>query len=520
VDKDYLPYFRDCIRIFIRFVNHYIKIVQMQRFLLIVSIFVVSQFLYGQTPENTKHIVGDGESLYSISKKYHTSVAKLIELNPQVDDGIKTGMELLIPTENKATLKNEEAPLSPTAEKPHVEERPQTEQAITIKVAEPTNDSESAPEYHTVAEGETYYSLSRKYKTTVSNLMTLNNNAPLKMGEKIVISKKTAAIQPKSEAPKSEPEPLVIEEKVDPKPKEETPKQSEEPKVEEVVKTPKKDAPKETEDAGKEPVASPKVEKYADKTVITAAATDIKIPAVEAVAYNNAVKRILIIPFDPYLYFSDADMEIAKQSKMEHTKIRQAFRRRLNALLEPQGYETIHLLGGRIKDSLTDLNRIYKNVSYNYQDALYNPNAQVQRTQMEDGQLKEADKTHVEKSTNDPLGNSRASLAKDESKYYGVKISEPNFFPYFNSKYQIDYYIFVNQFEVKTNYATCLDRTTKNYERNFITHFSIFDNTGKQISGNRIKIHYESNENNIQKILTANMQKVANMIIGELPPLK
>lgn len=485
----------------------------MQRFLLIVSIFVVSQFLYGQTPENTKHVVGDGESLYSISKKYHTSVAKLIELNPQVDDGIKPGMELLVPVENKSTVKNEEVSSPQTVEKPHTEENPKIEQ--TVKVAEPSNDAESASEYHTVIEGETYYSLSRKYKTTVSALMALNNNAPLKMGEKIVVSKKDV-VPPKSETPKQESEPLVAEEKkVDPKPKEETPRQSEKPKEEAVA--PSNNAPKEEVVSG---TSKPKVEKYEDKTVITAAAADTKIPVVEAVAYDNAVKRILIIPFDPYLYFSDADMEIAKQSKMEHTKIRQAFRRRLNALLEPQGYETIHLLGGRIKDSLTDLNRIYKNVSYNYQDALYNPNAQVQRTQMEEGQLKEADKTHVEKVTNDPFGNSRASLAKDESKYYGVKVSDPNFFPYFNSKYKIDYYIFVNQFEVKTNYATCLDRTTKNYERNFITHFSIFDNTGKQISGNRIKIHYESNENNIQKILTANMQKVANMIIGELPPLK
>ncbi len=486
----------------------------MQRFLLIVSIFVVTQLLYGQTPENTKHVVGDGESLYSISKKYHTSVAKLIELNPQVDDGIKTGMELLVPVESRSTVNNEENSSSQTIEKPQAEESPKTEQAV--KVAQSTKDTESTAEYHTVAEGETYYSLSRKYKTTVSNLMALNNNAPLKMGEKIVVSRKEAVLQ-KSETLKEEKEFSVVDEKkVEPKPEEETPKHNGESKTEQT--TPSKNLPKDEQVS--ETSSKPKVQKYEDKTVITAAASDTKIPVVEAVTYNNAVKRILIIPFDPYLYFSDADMEIAKQSKMEHTKIRQAFRRRLNALLEPQGYETIHLLGGRIKDSLTDLNRIYKNVSYNYQDALYNPNAQVQRTQMEEGQLKEADKTHVEKTTNDPFGNSRASLAKDESKYYGVKVSDPNFFPYFNSKYKIDYYIFVNQFEVKTNYATCLDRTTKNYERNFITHFSIFDNTGKQISGNRIKIHYESNENNIQKILTANMQKVANMIIGELPPLK
>jgi len=135
--------------------------------------------------------------------------------------------------------------------------------------------------------------------------------------------------------------------------------------------------------------------------------------------------------------------------------------------------------------------------------------------------LKEADKSKSTKpsETTNPFKNSRASLSKDESKYFAVKIKDPNFFNYFNTKYNIDYYIFINQFEVKTNYENCLDRARQNYERSFITHFSIFDSSGKQIAGNRIKINYESNENRIQKILADNMQKVADKIIAELPKL-
>lgn len=489
----------------------------MRKSLFILSIFVMSAWTYSQSAESKKYIAVEGDNLYSISKKYHTSVAKLIELNPQVDEsGVKPGMELVLPGESPVTekktqqepVKSDPAPVQ-TKESQEPKYFPPTVVPDENISEEPKEQASSVTvEEHLVAEGETYYSLSKKYKTTVSELKALNGDAPLKAGTKIIVSKKETSTSPSTE--KKAHESVLFEEP--PKP-EAVPADKTEVKVEKpaepIAVTEEKKTPV-------EPSPEVKVEKHENKTVLKTV-SDTKIPVVEPVAYNNAVKRILIIPFDPYLYFSDADMEIAKQSKLEHTKIRQAFRRRLNALLEPQGYETVHLLGGRIKDSLTDLNRVYKNVSYNYQDALYNPNAQMQRVQTTQGQLKEADKTHVVKETNDPLGNSRASLAKDEGKYYGVKISDPNFFPYFNSKYKIDYYIFVNQFEVKTNYATCLDRTTKNYERNFITHFSIFDNTGKQIAGNRIKIYYESNENNIQKILTDNMQKVATQIIGELP---
>jgi LysM repeat protein len=473
--------------------------------------------VFSQTSETIKHTASEGESLYAVSKKYNTSVAKILELNPQLEDGIKPGMVLLIPVVKKTeTTPTENNKITEAIEPVKPTDKP-IEKTEVIGYTPANNDSIT---YHTVGEGDTYYSLSKKYKTTVSNLQALNNNNPLKIGEKIIVEK-TVKLDQKTalEAVKFDEVPAIEKPKTEDKHSQtdtkNIPSDSKEPvlkKTEEVKANTKIDeTPKTTPK-----VEEVKVEKYAEKTVVSVA--DNKIPTVEAITYENAVKRILIIPFDPYLYFSDADMEIAKQSKMEHTKIRQAFRRRLNALLEPQGYETIHLLGGRIKDSLTDLNKIYKSVKYDYQDALYNPDAQVQRTATVEGQLKIADKTHtVEKNPSDPFGNSRASLAKDEGKYYGVKVFDPNFFPYFNNKYKIDYYIFVNQFEVKTNYQTCLDRTTKNYERSFITHFSIFDKTGKRISGNRIKINYQSNENNIQKILTDNMQNVANQIIGELP---
>jgi hypothetical protein len=112
---------------------------------------------------------------------------------------------------------------------------------------------------------------------------------------------------------------------------------------------------------------------------------------------------------------------------------------------------------------------------------------------------------------------SRSMLAKDEGKYFAVKIKDPNFFAIFNTKYHPDYYIFVSQFEVKTNYENCLDRARQNYERNFVTHFSIFDNMGNLVSGGRVKNQYESNNNRIEKILADNIPAIAEKIMDELP---
>jgi hypothetical protein len=227
--------------------------------------------------------------------------------------------------------------------------------------------------------------------------------------------------------------------------------------------------------------------------------------------------RVLIVPFDPYNYFSDADQEIAKVSKMPSTGVRKAFRMRLNALLEPKGYETIHLLGGQVKDSITELNRVYSSVSYNYQDVLYTEANPKPETKPGQSSLFQKDNETKKTAVSNDQNTSRQSLARDDSKYYGVKVKSPDFYSYFNTKYKIKYYVFVNQFEVKTDYEHCLDRSTQNYIRYLVTHYSIFDNTGKQVAGNRIKLQYNSNANNINKILSDNMDKVASIILSEIP---
>ncbi|HXA00773.1 MAG TPA: hypothetical protein VNW99_02225 [Cytophagaceae bacterium] len=100
-----------------------------------------------------------------------------------------------------------------------------------------------------------------------------------------------------------------------------------------------------------------------------------------------------------------------------------------------------------------------------------------------------------------------------------MKIRSPqDFFSYFSAKYSIDYYIFINQFEVKTNYENCLDRAAQNYERTFTTHFSIFDANGKQVAGDKFKTHYNSNSNYIFQIVADNCPKIAERILAELPP--
>lgn len=416
-----------------------------------------------------RYMVSPGETIYRISSKYKTSVSDLMDINPELEFGLKTGQIINIPY-------NLETGLAP---KP-------TEKATIVMPTSNINSGDTLTEngvLHIIQSGETYSSLSKKYNISVDELLKINK-VQLKAGQKIIVN--------------------------------------------DLIKAPKKEVQNQISSQKTEPVVATKKEELVintDKNETKKATTEVQesdsdadaIPSTP-IEYNNQKKKILIIPFDPYLYFSDADDEIAAGSKMNRIKVRQAFRRRLNALLEPPGYETVHLLGGKAKDSITDLNRVYNSVSYSYQDVLLSPNAVTQT--VENKNVKGIGKQQKGISQINIGENSRASQATDTKKYFGVRVRNNDFYTFFNNKYFIDYYVFVNQFEVKTNYENCLDRATLNYERGLTIHYSIFDKTGKQISGNRVYVDYNSNTNQIQKILADNMQKVADKIMADLPKVE
>ena len=243
--------------------------------------------------------------------------------------------------------------------------------------------------------------------------------------------------------------------------------------------------------------------------------------------FDTTLQQVLIIPFDPHLYFSDADDEIAKASNIPRVKVREVFRRRLDALLDPPGYEVIHLMGGRSVDSLLDLNKIYSSVTYNYKEILeseyYSPLENHAEIDVEEPEEKEGgtgikgwvNKQKVRLTQEETVAAGKHE--KFEGKYFGVEIRNPNFFEYFSKKYSVDYYIFINEFEVMTDYEHCLDRSAQNYQREFVVHYSIFDKTGEQFAGNKFKVYYPSNSNDVMKIVADNVGKISQRILNDLP---
>lgn len=127
------------------------------------TVIIVPNKYYGKVgtkaEKNNKklYFVLPKDTLYGISKMFGITIDELIAANPQIADGLKPGMELLIPESGK--------------------------------IASTTINETVNYEYHTVIKDDTMYNLSKKYDVSQSELLRLNPELAdgLKLGMQLKI---------------------------------------------------------------------------------------------------------------------------------------------------------------------------------------------------------------------------------------------------------------------------------------------------------------------------------------------
>jgi len=154
----------------------------------VLSIFAANLFA------DTTYKVEKGDTLYSISKKYQLTVAELRAANNLSDkDVLKAGQKLIIPEADIGTA----AALSSTKQ---------------VKVA--TNVTKTVD--YTVVKGDTLYGIAKKNGMSVADLLSLNNldnNAVIKVGQKLKIS--SGSNNTATSTPVKSSEPVKAEQKTE-----------------------------------------------------------------------------------------------------------------------------------------------------------------------------------------------------------------------------------------------------------------------------------------------------------------
>lgn len=460
------------------------------------------------------HTVQKGDTPWSIAQQYDLSLEKLYSYNPGIEEqALKIGQELNL--------------------------RPQES---TSAIETPTPSTKNRQGDYTIQKGDTWYSLSKRFDVSIAELRALNGAQPIlgqsiklpAEGEEVLNTKRAlTAKEAKKELQKeahAEDGPVIQrkrmrlaqngevvelnQQEIKPSPKKEKAKANkggfgtateEEEKQWDAVKQKELDTDGETTEYDSE-------FSLTENRVIT-----------PSEAYpDDGTPRIVLVPFDPLLYLSDADEEIANTCGLKRNEVRKYFRRRLNVRVDPKGYETVRLMGGVHQDSVRDLDRIYHSLDYNYKEILEDPESYEEENKNALGHdvfKKNKIKGLFAKAKNSMNGEHQRNKRHGEysNKFFSVSLKNDEMLEYYNQKYHPNYYVFIAQFEVKTHYRNTQERAANIFTREFVAHYTVLNNKGDFVRGNRVSVYYDSNTKNVKQMVNDNMEKMAKKIMRGIP---
>ena len=78
-----------------------------------------------------------------------------------------------------------------------------------------------------------------------------------------------------------------------------------------------------------------------------------------------------------------------------------------------------------------------------------------------------------------------------------VELKDSTLLPYLNEVYGTELFLFINQFDINTDFESCIDLENGIYERIIKVHFSIYNQYNILMDGDYVEVRFPSNENNI-----------------------
>lgn len=236
------------------------------------------------------------------------------------------------------------------------------------------------------------------------------------------------------------------------------------------------------------------------------------------VTINNSAEKnsVLIVPFEPRLYISDIDNNLAKNNEMTYQDIKAKFRAGLDQnifiALKPY-YKALSFYTVDEQEARTELSYIYNSIGYKYEVL-----PEVQPETKGKKLLNKFNKNEKEKEYQKAgIQNGEiVSEVDNREKYMKTVISNTELITTLNKKYQAEYYIFINELDIKRGSEGQYLGGDKNSDREIKVHYTIFDKTEKEVASGAIKTTLSSSEDDINKIIKSKFPLIAEQIVQQL----
>lgn len=240
----------------------------------------------------------------------------------------------------------------------------------------------------------------------------------------------------------------------------------------------------------------------------------------------NRQKRVLVVPFDERIYFNDATADIARRDGLTHDEIMEYFRYQLNLQLVNSlidSCEVVDLFKNNTREDEADITGLYTTMSYELRLAEFDLETEnmgiIARKRAE--KLEEARRKQRE----EEMKNARPGMQNGElvgrrqntdDLYLHIVIGQPEVLKEIASRRNVDYFLFINQFDIKTDYRDPYLSGQRNVQRLMRVHFSIYNTDGEFISGNYASTKVPIYEDDKERIVNQYFPEIMRQILKKI----
>ncbi len=208
---------------------------------------------------------------------------------------------------------------------------------------------------------------------------------------------------------------------------------------------------------------------------------------------------VLLIPFEPFMYLSEIDKQLEKESKLSGQEMKAEFVKALDFHLYQAFNENYTVLSFYfMEDEIEqDLTHIYRSRKLNFEPLPAEDQSLVkEKATSLKGKLKKSFKKEDEAD----YGGQVVTKRNQEERFMNAEITNNNLLDSLHTKHGAKLYLFINQLEFRNLYGDYTTMQTGEYNREAKVHYTLFTKEGVVIAKGISAVEFPSRENKIDEI--------------------
>ncbi|HNQ13237.1 MAG TPA: hypothetical protein PKH65_06505 [Bacteroidia bacterium] len=236
-------------------------------------------------------------------------------------------------------------------------------------------------------------------------------------------------------------------------------------------------------------------------------------------AQPMASTNVLLFPYDPIYYMSDAENDIQQQSgEKDLKKIRNYFHEQSYDFVQrnlSRKYSCYAPMNDTSAAAYQLLVEVFKHTGYVMADPVV-PDTSERKKLLSRLAFLKHNTEKSENEVNDDIDIAAEYHYIEDQKYLQASINKKELFKTIQNTYGSNYLVFLNQLEIKTDYINCIDASNKIYPRFVKMHYTIYNAQGAVVAGNTAIAEFKSSTSHFETIRNICFERVAEQISGDI----